>query len=85
MAIVRFNHAQVLAVRAGKSQKGTDWSRLQFLDQDDLQVFEIMAFGPDSTVYLGLIRGTVYQIDFQLVPARDGGVSLVLVAADVVA
>ena len=84
MAIVKFEQAQVLAVRAGKSQKGTDWSRLQFLDKVDLQVYEVMSFGPESNVFMGLVRGCTYSMDWSVTPARDGGVQLTLIAADLI-
>lgn len=79
--LVTFKNVLVLSVRSGVSKKGLPYSSMQFLDSEDAEVFEVMAFGEKADSLASLEpKTTINAISFELQPTnRDGhsGVRLV--------
>lgn len=80
--MVEFNNALIINVRSGVSKAGNPWTSINFLDQNNLQVYDLMQFGDSAAVTSGLVRGSVYSLRFNIEPSRDGGVRLVLVSVE---
>lgn len=74
MAHITFNHCLVLDTRYGQSKAGNPYCALQFLDEENLQVYDMMQFGDSASAAAGLGRGVRVVLGFDVVPARDGGI-----------
>lgn len=74
-----FNKCQVLEVRSGKSKAGNDYSVLKFLDEDDLDVYELFCFGDARALAMPLVKGTRCSLVVEIAPDQRGaGVRVVL-------
>lgn len=79
MAFVVFDDCLMLEVRSGTSKAGNPWCMLRFLDRVGSDVYELMQFGEQVPVCLGLQKGDLSKLRFDVVPdTRDGGVRLQL-------
>ena len=77
--LVKFVAVTVLESRQGTSHAGNTYCALRFLTSTDLLVYDCMQFGDSASLASGLVKGSVVDLDFEIVPGRDGGVRLVLV------
>lgn len=76
--LVTFKDVLILSVRSGVSKRGTEYCGLQFLDGENSDVYDVMAFGEKAAIASQLEpKSHVNAISFELQPARDGGVRLV--------
>lgn len=76
--LVTFKDVLILSVRSGVSKRGTEYCALQFLDNENVEVFNVMAFGKSAAAAQTLQpKSHINAISFDLQPARDGGVRLV--------
>lgn len=76
--LVTFKDVLVLSVRSGVSKRGTEYCALQFLDNENAEVFDVMCFGDAAATAASLQpKSHINAISFDLQPARDGGVRLV--------
>lgn len=76
--LVRMNNCMVLQTFRGTSQKGREYGRLKFLDED-YNVFEVFVGGDGLSVLDALTEKKAYNLTFNLHPGYNGGVSLDLV------
>ena len=75
-----FDKCQVLEVRSGKSKAGNDYSVLKFLDEDDLEVYELFCFGEARALALPLVKGTRCSLVVEIAPDNRGAGVRVLLA-----
>lgn len=74
-----FEKCQVLEVRAGVSKAGNDYVVLKFLDEEDLEVYELFCFGDARALALPLSKGTKCSLIVDVTPdARGAGVRVQL-------
>ena len=74
-----FDRCQVLEVRSGKSKAGNDYSVLKFLDENDLEVYEIFCFGEARALVMPLVKGTRCSLVVKIEPDNRGaGVRVLL-------
>lgn len=77
---IDFCSCVILDVRSGKSKNGHDFAVLRFLDQEGLEVYEVFCFGDSMAAALGLTKGAVVRLTFELAPLNSGaGIRLSLV------
>lgn len=79
MNVVTFENCLILDIQTGTSQRGNFWVRYKFLEQTELEVFDLMAFGDSAAAAASLSRGVVLSLAYKVVPDRNGGVRLELV------
>lgn len=70
---IQITNALVLESRFGQSRSGNPYCVFRFLDNDTLNVYDLMQFGDSASVAAGLSRGATVSLEFELEPARDGG------------
>lgn len=76
-----FPNCLILNVTFANSKAGNPYARYSFLEQTSLNVYELMAFGDGVSVLMGLQRGSVVSLGFNVLPdVRNGGVRLEIVA-----
>lgn len=76
--LVTFKDVTVLSVHNGVSKKGNAFSRLSFLDGENLDVYDVFVWGDAAESIAGLEpKSHINAISFQLQPDRSGGVRLV--------
>lgn len=74
--LITFEHALILSVRSGTSQKGTPYCGVQFFDADDSAVYDLAFFGDDVKKVGGLQPKSNVALTFELSPSSRGGVRL---------
>lgn len=76
---VHFSSCLILECETRVSKAGNPFCTLRFLDEDTLQVFDLMQFDGDAVITAGPLKsGDGCCLLFDVRPARDGGVRLVL-------
>lgn len=71
--------ALVLESRFGQSKTGNPYCVFRVLDEETLDVYDLMQFGDGAAVAAGISKGSRCRLDFNIAPARDGGVRLDIV------
>lgn len=74
--IITMPSALVLESRSGQSKTGNPYCVFRVLDEDNLDVYDLMQFGDCAAVAEGISKGSRCRLDFNVAPARDGGVRL---------
>lgn len=72
--------ALVLESRFGQSKTGNPYCVFKVLDESTLDVYDLMQFGDSAAVAAGVAKGSRVRLDFNIAPARDGGVRLEIVS-----
>lgn len=71
--IVEFPACMVLSYRNGqKKETGNPWAFVKFLDEKELEVWEVSAFGDDVAATFGLEKGMRVDIALSVSPDREG-------------
>lgn len=74
-----FEKCQVLEVRAGVSKAGNEYAVLKFIDEDELEVYELFCFGDARALALPLAKGTKCSLVVEVSPdSRGAGVRVQL-------
>lgn len=74
-----FDKCQVLEVRAGVSKAGNEYAVLKFLDEEDLEVYELFCFGDARALAMPLQKGTRCSLIVEVTPdGRGAGVRVQL-------
>lgn len=73
MVNVEFPACMVLDYRQGqKKETGNPWAFIRFLTEDDLEVWEVSAFGDDVAQTFGLEKGMRVCVRLAVRPDREG-------------
>lgn len=76
---VVMDSALVIESRFGQSKTGNPYCVFRVLDEESLEVYDLMQFGDSAAVAAGISKGSRVRLDFNVAPARDGGVRLEIV------
>lgn len=70
---VDFPACTVLSYRNGqKKETGNPWAFVKFLDEKELEVWEVAAFGDDVAATFGIEKGMRVGISLSVRPDREG-------------
>lgn len=75
-------YALVIESRFGQSKSGNPYCVFRILDEVTLDVYDLMQFGEGAAVAAGISKGSRVSLDFNVAPARDGGVRLDIVGVE---
>lgn len=75
----------ILDCRSGQSKAGNSYAVIRFLEQTNLDVYEVFCFGESMAVAGRLAKGSVYKLLWKLSPDNRGaGVQLHLIDCEIV-
>ena len=76
---ITMDSALVIESRFGQSKSGNPYCVFRVLDEETLDVYDLMQWGDSAAVAAGIAKGSRVRLDFNMTPARDGGVRLEIV------
>lgn len=76
--LVNFPAVTVLDLGSGMSKNNRPYARLKFLDESELEVYEVWCWGDDVAQAMGLAKGQRAELSFQVKPNGDGNPRFIL-------